>query len=148
MLHWEVHDVQSAEIAAKFIEKAVEKVGFIKGDNTLRAEGRNTDILGKVLELHSDNGAHMRGSNMVAKCLELGISCTYNRPRHCNDNAHMEASFRLLKHGHEVAISQSFDTLSHARAWVDKYYDRYNNVHRHSGICYITPSACFDGKGD
>ena len=46
MLHWEVHDVQSAEIAAKFIEKAVEKVGFIKGDNTLRAEGRNTDILG------------------------------------------------------------------------------------------------------
>lgn len=81
MLHWEVHDVQSAETAAKFIEKAVEKVGFIKGDNTLRAEGRNTDILGKVLELHSDNGAHMRGSNMVAKSLELGISCTYNRPR-------------------------------------------------------------------
>lgn len=136
MLHWEVHDIQSAEIAAKFIEKAVEKVGFIKGDNTLiRADGRNTDIFGKVLELHSDNGAPMRGSTMVAKCLELGISCTYNRPRHSNDNAHMEASFRLVKHGHEVAISQSFDTLSHARAWVDKYYDRYNNVHRHSGIC-------------
>ena len=59
----------------------------------------------------------------------------------------MEASFRLVKHGHEVAISQSFDTLSHARAWVDKYYDRYNNIHRHSGICYITPSECLDGKG-
>ena len=85
---------------------------------------------------------------MVAKCLELGISCTYNRPRHGNDNAHMEASFRLLKHGHEVAIPQSFDTLSQARAWVDKYYDWYNKVHRHSGICYITPSECFDGKGD
>ena len=60
----------------------------------------------------------------------------------------MEASFRLLKHGHEVAIPQSFDTLSQARAWVDKYYDWYNKVHRHSGICYITPSECFDGKGD
>lgn len=81
MIHCEVHDIPSAQIAAKFIEKAVEKVGFIKGDNTLRAEGRNTDILGKVLELHSDNGAHMRGSNMVANCLELGISCSYNRPR-------------------------------------------------------------------
>ena len=93
MLHWEVHDIQSAEIAAKFIEKAVEKVGFIKGDNTLiRADGRNTDIFGKVLDLHSDNGAPMRGSTMVAKCLELGISCTYNRPRHSNDNAHMEGS--------------------------------------------------------
>ena len=80
--------------------------------------------------------------------LELGISCTYNRPRHSNDNAHMEAGFRLLKHGHEVAIPQSFDTLSHARAWVDKYYNWYNNIHLHSGICYITPSECFDGKGD
>lgn len=119
MLHWEVHDIQLAEIAAKFIEKAVENVGFIKGDNTLiRADGRNTDIYGKVLELHSDNGAPMRGSTMVAKCLELGISCTYNRPKHSNDNAHMEASFRLLKHGHEVAIPQNFDTLSHAELWL------------------------------
>ena len=119
MLHWEVHDIQLAEIAAKFIEKAVENVGFIKGDNTLiRADGRNTDIYGKVLELHSDNGAPMRGSTMVAKCLELGISCTYNRPRHSNDNVHMEASFRLLKHGHEVAIPQNFDTLSHAELWL------------------------------
>lgn len=119
MLHWEVHDIQLAEIAAKFIEKAVENVGFIKGDNTLiRADGRNTDIYGKVLELHSDNGAPMRGSTMVAKCLELGISCTYNRQRHSNDNAHMEASFRLLKHGHEVAIPQNFDTLSHAELWL------------------------------
>lgn len=85
---------------------------------------------------------------MVAKCLELGISCTYNRPRHSNDNAHMEASFRLLKHGHEVVIPQSFNTLSDARDWVDKYYNWYNNIHRHSGICNITPSECFDGKGD
>lgn len=97
MIHWEVHDIQSAEIATKFIEKVVEKVGFIKVDNTLiRADGRNTDIFCNVLELHSDNRAPMRGSTIVAKCLDLGIPCTYNRPRHSNDNAHMEASFRLL----------------------------------------------------
>lgn len=60
----------------------------------------------------------------------------------------MEASFRLLKHDHEVAIPQSFDTLFNARDWGDKYYDWYNNIHRHSGICYTTPSECFDGKGD
>ena len=149
MVHWEVHDTQSAELAAKFIEKAVQKVGFVKpSDDPIDADGRNTDIFGNVLELHSDNGAPMRGSTMVAKCLELGISCTYNRPRHSNDNAHMEASFRLLKHGHEVAIPQSFDTLSQAREWVNQYYEWYNNIHRHSGICYITPSQCYDGKGD
>ncbi|MGN1167252.1 MAG: transposase [Lachnospiraceae bacterium] len=147
MVHWEVHDIQSAQLAAKFIEKAVQKVGFVKpSDVPIEAEGRNTDIFGKVLELHSDNGAPMRGSTMVAKCLELGISCTYNRPRHSNDNAHMEASFRLLKHGHEVAIPQSFDTLSQAREWVNQYYEWYNNIHRHSGICYTTPAQCYEGK--
>ena len=149
MLHWEVHDIQSAQLAAKFIETAVQKVGFVKpSDAAIDADGRNTDIYGKVLQLHSDNGAPMRGSTMVAKCLELGIACTYNRPRHSNDNAHMEASFRLLKHGHEVAIPQSFDTLSQAKEWVNQYYEWYNNIHRHSGICYITPAQCYEGKGE
>ena len=60
----------------------------------------------------------------------------------------MEASFRLLKHEHEVAIPQSFDTLSQVREWVNQYYEWYNNIHRHSGICYITPSQCYDDKGD
>lgn len=32
--------------------------------------------------------------------------------------------------------------------WVDSYYDWYNNKHRHSGICYITPKDCYDGKGE
>ena len=121
MVHWEVHDTQSAELAAKFIEKTVQKVGFVKSsDDPIDDDGRNTDIFGNVLELHSDNGAPMRRSTMVAKCLELGISCTYNRPRHINDKAHMEACFRLLKHGHVVDIPQSFDTLSQAREWVNE----------------------------
>ncbi|WP_406019905.1 integrase core domain-containing protein [Succinivibrio sp.] len=85
---------------------------------------------------------------MVSKCIELGLSCTYNRPRHSNDNAHMEASFRLLKHGHEVLIPESFDSLKHAREWVNEYYNWYNNKHRHSGICFITPQDCYEGKGE
>lgn len=89
----------------------------------------------------------MRGSTMLSKCTELGIRCTYNRTRHSNDNAHMEASFRLLKHGHEIVIPESFDSLKHAREWVNEYYDWYNNEHRHSGICYITPNNCYKGLG-
>ena len=85
---------------------------------------------------------------MVSKCLELGISCIYNRPTRSNDNAHMEASFRLLKYGHKILIPESFDILELARVWGDSYYDRYNNKHRHSGICYITPKVCYDGNGE
>ena len=121
------HLVQSKYIALYYnlwlFVHSIQKVGFVKpSDAAIDAEGRNTDIYGKVLQLHSDNGAPMRCSTMVAKCLELGIACTYNRPRHSNDNAHMETSFRLLKHGHEVAIPQSFDTLSQAKEWVNQYY--------------------------
>lgn len=149
MIHWEVHQTQSAELAAKFIETAVRKAGFNPVVNAeLNLNGINCDASGKMLELHSDNGSPMRGSTMMAKCLELGISCTYNRPRHSNDNAHMEASFRLLKHGHEVEIPESFDSLKQAQAWVDKYYFWYNNIHRHSGICYITPQQCYECKGE
>lgn len=149
MVHREVHDTQSSELAAKFIEKDVKKVGFVKpSDVLIKTEGSNTDIFGKVLELHSDNGAPMGCSTMVAKCLELGISCTYNRPRHSNDNAHMEASFRLLKHEHEVAIPLSFDTLSQAREWCNQYYEWYHNIHRLSGICFVTPAQCYEGKGE
>lgn len=148
IIHAEVHDSQTAELAAKFIETAVKKAGFIKPKKSkLNQNGVNKDIFGKVLELHSDNGAPMRGSTMLSKCTELGISCTYNRPRHSNDNAHMEASFRLLKHGHEIVIPESFDSLKHAREWVNEYYDWYNNEHRHSGICYITPNNCYNGLG-
>lgn len=148
MIHWEVHETQSAELAAQFIEKAFNKAGFKKPScKAVELNGTNRDIFGNVLVLHSDNGAPMRGSTMVAKCTELGIECTYNRARHSNDNAHMEASFKLLKHGHEVAIPEAFNTLKHARTWVDQYYHWYNNKHRHSGICYITPQQCYEGKG-
>jgi len=148
MMHWEVHNTQSAELAAKFIETAVKKIDFIPVANSeLKLNGINSDSTGRILELHSDNGSPMRGSTMIAKCLELGISCTYNRPRHSNDNAHMEASFRLLKHGHEIEIPVSFDTLKQARTWVNEYYLWYNNIHRHSGICYITPQQCYECKG-
>lgn len=76
-------------------QSSEDEVPLSKRD-VIAADGRNTDIFCKVLEFHSDNRAPMRGSTMVAKCLDLGIPCTYNRPRHSNDNAHMEASFRLL----------------------------------------------------
>lgn len=44
----------------------------------------------------------MKGQTMQAACYSLGILCTFNRPRTSNDNAHMEASFKLLKHGRVI----------------------------------------------
>ncbi len=110
--------------------------------------GINQTANGSQPILHSDNGGPMKGKTMQAMCYGLGILCTYNRPRTSNDNAQMEASFNLLKHGKIVEIPSYFTSIEQAKAWCTKYYDWYNKEHRHSAICYITPSACYHGEGE
>ena len=68
----------------------------------------------------------MKGQTMQAACYSLGILYTFNRPRTSNDNAHMEASFKLLKHGRVIEIPSYFHSIEHARAWCKGYYDWYN----------------------
>ena len=59
----------------------------------------------------------------------------------------MESSFATLKHNHVMKIPRSFDSVKTAKAWVDKFYAWYNSEHLHSGINFITPNECHEGKG-
>jgi hypothetical protein len=115
--------------------------------SSVNLHGINKIDNGTELILHSDNGGPMKGQTMQAACLSLGILCTYNRSRTSNDNAHMESSFKLLKHGKIIEIRAFFESLTHARKWCDEYYNWYNTEHRHSAICYITPENCYRGYG-
>ena len=147
IVHNEVHIEQTAELAAQCIQNAVNKQRIALKRNKVNVVGVNELVDGRQLVLHSDNGAPMTGQTMIAACIDLGIQCTYSRPRHSNDNAHMEASFKLLKHNGIVEIPQCFSSVEHARSWCEDCYQWYNNEHRHSGICYITPAKCYQGEG-
>jgi len=146
MIHYEVLDRQSDNIAAKFLEKALLRENLaIRGH--LNGLVSNDIVVKDSLVLHSDNGGPMKGKNMLAKREALGITGSYSRPMHSNDNAAMESSFATPKHSHAVPIPKCFKTVKEAQAWVDKFYAWYNNSHLHSGIGFITPKDCHNGLG-
>ena len=79
---WEVHERESADLAAILIRQAV------------LAEG----CLMRPLVLHADNGSPMKGATMKVTMEKLGITASYSRPRVSNDNPFSEALFRTCKY--------------------------------------------------
>ena len=147
MLCYEVHERQSDRIAATFLEHGLQNAGVIINGHITGNPNDDITVLDQLV-LHSDNGAPMKGKNMLAKVTELGITTSYSRPLHSNDNAHMESSFATLKHSHSVPIPKSFSSKTEAQQWVNEFYTWYNGEHLHSGIAYITPNDCHAGKGE
>lgn len=80
---WEVHERESAEFAARLLERAV------------WAEG----CLTSPLALHADNGSAMKGATMKVTMERLGVIASFSRPRVSNDNPFSEALFRTCKCG-------------------------------------------------
>jgi len=81
---WEVHERESADLAAVLIRQAVLAEGC-----TLRP-----------LVLHADNGSPMKGATMKVTMEKLGITASYSRPRVSNDNPFSEAVNRHAKVTH------------------------------------------------
>ena len=127
----EVHDTEAAELAAALLTRGCLREG----------------IAGQPLTLHSDNGSAMKGSTMLATMQNLGVVPSFSRPRVSNDNAHAETLFRTAKYCPQWP-NKPFETLGAARAWVQRFVDWYNQVHRHSGLNYVTPEQRHRGEAD
>ena len=121
---WEVHERESADLAAALIRQAVLAQGC-----TLRP-----------LVLHADNGSPMKGATMKVTMEKLGIIASYSRPRVSNDNPFSEALFRTCKYRPDWP-SKGFATKADAQAWVKSFAKWYNDAHLHSAIRFVTPSA-------
>jgi putative transposase len=130
ILGWEVHDVESSELAAALIER-------------IRREHPETDLTGWIL--HSDNGGPMKGATMLATLQRLGVITSFSRPRVSDDNPFIEALFRTLKYWPEYSVS-GFASLEAARTWVARFVEYYNHEHQHSGIGFVAPADRHVGK--
>lgn len=119
---WEVHPVESAELGAMLLQKAV------------LAEG----CMSASIALHADNGSPQKGFTMKAKMEALGVSPSYSRPRVSNDNPYSESLFRTAKYRPEYP--EVFETIEAARKWGMTFVRWYNEDHRHSAIRYVTPA--------
>ncbi len=126
---WEVHERESAELAAALIRRAV------------LAEG----CMLRPLVLHADNGSPMKGATMKTTMEKLGIIASYSRPRVSNDNPFSEALFRTCKYRPDWP-RKGFTTKEDAQAWVKSFATWYNAEHLHSAIRFVTPDARHAGR--
>ena len=121
---WEVHERESADLAATLIRQAV------------LAEG----CFMQPLVLHADNGSPMKGATMKTTMEKLGITASYSRPRVSNDNPFSESLFRTCKYRPDWP-TKGFATKADAQAWVKSFTSWYNGEHMHSAIRFVTPNA-------
>uniref|UniRef100_E6QV37 Transposase of ISCARN105, IS3 family IS3 group,ORFB n=1 Tax=mine drainage metagenome TaxID=410659 RepID=E6QV37_9ZZZZ len=126
---WEVHMEESGDHAAALIQR-----GFT-AEQCWR----------QPLVLHSDNGAPMKSSTLLAKLYDLGITPSRGRPRVSNDNPYSESLFRTLKYCPQWPES-GFESLDAARRWVRDFIAWYNHEHRHSRIRFVTPAQRHRGE--
>jgi putative transposase len=118
---WEIHAVESGELAAQLMAQAKLREGFKAG-----------------LVLHSDNGAAMKSQTLWVKMQELGMARSYSRPSVSNDNPHIESFFRTLKYTPKWP-SAGFKDLTEARDWTLCFIRWYNSEHQHSSLNFVTP---------
>lgn len=121
---FDVFAEQTAELAAQVVSQAYCAESVRAGD----------------VILHSDNGGPMKGSTMLATLQMLGIVPSFSRPSVSDDNPFSEALFKTLKYCPQYP-SKALESLEAAKAWVVAFVNWYNNVHQHSGINFVTPSA-------
>ena len=130
-----IKDVFSRKIVGSevYLQESAELAGGLLKRSCL-AEA----IAGRSLILHADNGGPMKGSMMLATMQNLGVMPSFSRPRVSDDNAYAESLFRTAKYC-PLWPDTPFDTLEEARVWVQQFVEWYNNVHRHSGLKFVTP---------
>jgi len=126
---WTVETTESADVAAALFERTC----------------RDGNVDPRGLVLHSDNGAAMRGSTMLATLQQLGVVASFSRPHVSDDNPYSEALFRTLKHT-PAYPPRRFENLVSARLWVERFVAWYNGVHRHSAIRFVTPDERHFGR--
>lgn len=122
---WEIHERETADQAATLIRKACLAEG-------VSAEG---------LVLHSDNGSPMKGATLQ----RLGVVPSFSRPSVSNDNPYSESLLGTMKYT-PAFPSKPFENLESARQWVHDFVYWYNEVHRHSGIRFVTPAHRHSGQ--
>ena len=126
---WEVHEEESAEHAARMIQKACIR--------------QRISLLERPLVLHSDNGSPMKGATMLGMLQQLGVQTSFSRPRVSNDNSYSESGFRTMKYRPDYP--QCFDSLETAGGWVNGFAQWYNQEHKHSGLKFQTPQDRHSG---
>lgn len=126
---WRVELAESDVLAAQLIVEIAKQLAV--------------DLTGIVV--HADNGAPMKGMNMLGMLRALGAIASFSRPRVSDDNPFSESLFRTLKYRPGYP-TKGFADQAAAVAWVEAFATWYNQEHLHSGVQYVTPHSRHFGQ--
>jgi transposase InsO family protein len=93
--------------------------------------------------VHADRGTSMTSNTVAGLLSDLGVTRSHSRPKVSNDNPFSESWFKTLKYA--PAFPDRFESIHHARDFMDEFVGWYNHEHRHSGIGLHTPADVFYG---
>jgi putative transposase len=127
---WMLAERESDSLAATLIETACTREG----------------IRPHQLTVHSDRGPSMRSKCVAELLADLDVTRTHSRPHVSNDNPYSESQFKTLKYRPD--FPDRFGSAQDARAWCRAFFPWYNDVHRHSGIAWLTPADVHHGRAE
>jgi putative transposase len=124
---WLISERECAELAQQLFKETCEKENVQPGEVTA----------------HSDRGSPMKAKSTAEFMGDLGLTQSFSRPRVSNDNPFSESQFKTLKSRPE--FPGQFGSLADARAFCQRFFDWYNNVHYHSSLGFLTPRSVHTG---
>jgi putative transposase len=104
------------------------------------------DIDRDQLTIHADRGSSQASKPVAFLLADLGVTKSHSRPHTSNDNPYSEAQFKTMKY--RPQFPGRFRSMEEARAFCQSFFTWYNEVHRHSGIGFMTPEAVHFGRVD
>ena len=119
---WMLAHRESADLAEVMIRQTCVKQGI----------GRDR------LTIHADRGSSMTSKPVAFLLADLGVTQSHSRPHVSDDNPFSEAQFKTLKYRPD--FPERFDSIEAARVHCGRFFDWYNDAHRHSGLGLHTPA--------
>ncbi len=127
---WMVARAERACLAEALMDETIEKQGIGRGQ----------------LTIHADRGSPMVAKPVAHLLADLGVTKSHSRPHTSNDNPYIESHFRTLKYRPD--FPKRFGSFEDAHAHCGRFFNWYNNDHRHSGIGFHTPADVHYGRAE
>ncbi len=125
---WMIACRESADLAKEFIEQAIGKHRIPAGQ----------------LTIHADRGRVMKSKPVAFLMADLGVTKSHSRPYVSDDNPYSESQFRTMKYRPE--FPDRFGCIQDSRAFCQRFFQWYNEEHRHSGIAMLAPAMVHFGE--
>lgn len=94
---------------------------------------------------NSDQGSQFTSEKFTGELAERQISISMDGRGRCMDNIFIERLWRSLKY--EEVYLKDYESVTDARAGIERYFRFYNQERLHQSLNYRTPAAIYLGRG-